>query len=132
MGFEAVRIAIESRLQDNLVDSIPIKFDNVPFTFPSKKTSYIALTIQTGEGVQVAMSPKRFRHVGIITCQIFAPEGKGTKEVGEITDRISAIFQGVQFSGITCRTASSIRVGETEGKFQINVNIPFFWDETGT
>lgn len=132
MGFEAVRIAIESRLKDNLLSSVPIKFDNVPFNYPSKKTSYVALVILTGEGFQIAMSPKRYRHVGIITGQIFAPEDKGTKEANEIADFIKEIFQGIQFSGITCRAANTVRVGEIEGKFQINVNIPFFWDETGT
>lgn len=128
MSFKDEVKAIESRLLANWATT-PIRFEGVPFTEPS--SAYVALTVLTGEGVQISLGDVALRRwPGVIVIQIFVPELSGTRQAKTYADSLGAIFDRAQFSSdnsgvISCRTPSVETIGMLEGWWQVNVLIPY-------
>lgn len=127
--FEDQWKSIEKRMNANWSGSA-VKFDNVPFDYPSQK--YVALHVLFGDGFQASLGDTPFfRHVGIVMLQIFVPKETGTKDVGTLADRFRTIFNHKQFEGITTRAVNGPRrVGETSGWVQYNCDVAFQWDQS--
>jgi len=129
MSYSAERIAIETRFANAWGTTTPIAYENVPFTPPAE--TYVRLTILTGEERQASMGDAPlYRHAGVIDVGIFAPIGSAAKSVAILADTIAEIFRGMQFAGITCRAPSVRSLGVQEGRYQVNVSVPFQRDET--
>lgn len=122
--------AVESRFAANFtaVPAANIAFDNVPFDVPT--TSWVRLVVNPGVSEQVAMgATKQFRHSGLITVQVFTPVDKGSQAAFDLADDVSEIWRGASFSGIIARVPSATVAGVRDGWFQINVDVPFYFDE---
>ena len=134
MSLATARRDIEKRLDANWATTV-IAWDNVNFIPPDAAAgnSWIRLSILDGEAIRMNLgNPGIHRQTGLITIEIFAPLSEGTDTVRGYADTIASIFRDKQFNGITCREASPENLGENNGWYQMNINIPFFWDGTYT
>lgn len=102
--------------------------DNVNFKTPSDGIWY-RLTVQHGINIVVGMGSKPcVRETGIVTIQVFYPNNKNTLSVKRLTDSLGGHFQHHHIGKLKLRTASIIDVPEREDGYQINVNIPYWFN----
>ena len=96
------------------------------------KKPWVRFIIREGNGVlQTIGSPSRCdRYAGVMIVQIFVAQKTGTGIPRGYADSISNIWKG--FEGepdVQFLTPSISIIGDLQGWFQINVNIPFSNDE---
>jgi hypothetical protein len=127
MGYEEAFQTIESRFFTQWGDTTAIVADNVETSPPA--STYVEFQIHTGDSFQAALGERFYRHVGIVSINIFLPKGGGTRPGVKLADQAAEIYRGQSFSGITFRAPKVTRVGEVNGRFVYNVSIPFFRDE---
>lgn len=133
MSFENIRKNIQSYFQSNFnhLNFDKIAWDNVDFNIPVNE-DWLRFSVQTitSDIVSVGSSSIKIRNQGMIFIQIFVYRSTSTLNSDIIADRICDIFEGVQL--ITGETFSSARkndVGQSEGWFQTNLSIPFYYDK---
>ncbi len=124
MGFEALRESIETRMADNW-STTEVAYENVPFTPPAGP--WVRLQINLGEGGSMGIlgSAVTVRDQGVISLQVFVPEGQGSKAANDLVDALITIYEHQRFDGITTYTASPRAAGITNGWHQTNITIPF-------
>lgn len=136
MSFETVGNTIRSRYKTEVADAHPVstQYDNQKFTPPSD-TIWSRLTINFGESDQESTggSTKRFRTIGVMTAQLFAPLNKGDKVLLELVDLIVSKFRSVTSAPVTFRTPSVSEGRRTpDGNWwQISVVCPWYTDDLG-
>ena len=130
MSSEAARRDIEKRFTSNWATTV-IAYDNVKFNKPEPDVSWCRLRIEETNVDRTNVGlPGKHRTYGDIIIEIYTPIGTGTRISKQYSDTIAEIFRDVQFSGITCREATPITVGEASGWWQVNLFIPFFYTAT--
>ena len=132
-AFSEASNAIRTRFA-SLWNTTPIAWQNVSY-FPTVGTPFVFLEIlhSTSEQITLGAAGSRlFREFGIIYANIFTPVNEGTKRALEYADSISAIFRGVEFSGVLCKTAMVRDGGISEdGNWHITrVATEFQYDKT--
>lgn len=129
MSFEATRAAIAARMA-TYTDN-PVAQENHEFTPPTDGTPWVRLNIIEGDSDIAGLggAARLFRNTGVIICQVFTQEGKGTKEALDIADVLETLWSGASFNGITCRASSVARVGASGGWYQVNITTPYYWDD---
>lgn len=130
MSFDAERIAIEKRTQDNYT-TYPVRYENVRFEEPSK-APWVSLSILNGRGQRVSIGTSRalHRHAGVIQFDVYTPEGEGTVVARQIADELSTLFNEVQFSAgssgtITTRVPAIRSLGVTAGWYRLVVSVAY-------
>jgi hypothetical protein len=103
------------------------------FTIPLNET-WVRFTCQENDGRQVSMgSPgnNRFRHFGIVTVQVFQPEGNNSIDARTKATAALAAFMGAQTAnGVNFFDVTARQIGNDEnGFYQINVLSSFYYDE---
>lgn len=133
-SFADERAAIEKRMKDNWTTT-PIVFDNVGFR--PTDSAYVAIFIQNASAQQIEIkgTTPLHRYSGIIAIQIFTDANSGSNTARTYADTIAAIFRNQSFSygnsgTIFCRSPNVQRVGVVEGRFQLNLSVPFYRDAT--
>ncbi len=105
--------------------------DDAPEETPSD-AAWVRFNINHNDGKQATMgSPgaNEFRHIGIITIQIFTPEGKYAIRNKELTNSALEIYQGIEDSGITYYNVRPDKIGNDGfGWYQTNVIAEFRYD----
>ena len=127
MESERVAQLIRERFSESY-DRTPVAWPNKGFQ-PQSQEPWVRLTILGGDGRQVATAGRRLRRVGVITAQVFVPEGSGDRKAHEIADAVAGIFEAMTLEGVRFRAADLEHVGADGGWYQLNVSIPFEWDE---
>ena len=136
MTFEEFRAFVEGKMQTDWT-ATPIEFENVNdsaalTTAKNNKSPWIRFVIRSGDGnLQTIGSNSRLdRFAGNLIAQIFVAQKTGTAIARGYADDIADIWRG--YAGQPCvqfYTPFSNEIGDNEGWFQINVNIPFLNDE---
>ena len=127
MNWEDEHFLIENHLDDNWIDT-PYTVENTAFTPPPGP--WVKLIVLSGESKAISLGPNiRTRNSGTICVQIFTQQNTGVSEARKLADRVAQIFQNESFNGITCRAASMEYIGERGGRYQLNVNVPFYRDD---
>jgi len=114
--------------------AFPVQYDNVSenaFVKPDD-SKWARFHIMAGQGAQLTLgATKDHRFPGVAVVQIFIPQGQGDKEAHEIADVIKTYFMSTSDSGVTYRTPYELpgRSDTDTGEWQVNVNIPFYFDE---
>jgi len=133
-SFADERAAIEKRLKDNWTTT-PVVFDNVGFR--PTDSAYVAIFIQNASATQIELTgaTPRHRYTGLISIQIFTDANSGSNTARTYADTIAAIFRNQTFSSgnsgtIVCRSPNVQRVGVVEGRYQLNLTVPFLRDAT--
>jgi hypothetical protein len=111
----------------------PIQWPDVKKPVPDAQT-WVRFTCQETDGRQASIgSPgsNRFRHFGLITIQIFQPEGQASKDARTKATTALGAFMGAKTDGgIYFYDAYARQVGnDGNGFYQINVIVPFYYDE---
>jgi hypothetical protein len=139
--FEDERIAIETRLASNWESApgvlrTPIRYwsSNAPFVQPT--TAWIALQIEPDVGRQVSLGDgvQLHRYDGLITIQVFTPEGTGPTAADQYVDLLDPIWRRQEFSYgtsglIRCRTPWKRPVGIDRGWYQVNLKVLYQRDK---
>ena len=121
MGIDADRQTIEGMLFNNWATT-DIAWDGVDYT-PEAGTSWISLSILPGEDQSSTMGS--YKHIGVLTIQIFTPEHEGSAVARGYADTLSGIFRKVEQSGIVFKMPTTTRVGASNGWYQMNVSVPY-------
>lgn len=139
MTFDEFRAFAETKIQTDWT-ATPIEFENATESDALKaakdsKTPWIRFTIRDGGGelITVGSDSRLDRFVGLLIIQIFVAQKTGTGQARRYADQLSGFWKG--YAGQPCvqiLTPSINVIGENEGWFQINVNIPFQNDEFST
>lgn len=130
MSYETVFNTIRSRFKTLIEDgeSIPVHYDNAPFDKPDDSI-WIRFTIVPGVTEQVEI-PSTFRTFGLATAQVFTKIETGDKLALETADTVKSSFRAISVSGVTFRTPSLEVIGRSENWWQVNIECPFYSDET--
>ncbi len=124
------QLAIETRFEANWIDNdVELRFENEARKQP--EGPFIRLRIENLRSRLVGIAGNRhlYRRPGWISMQCFVVTKKGTQACGVMADAAIAIFEGQQFSSITCRESEVLRLGDDgKGFWQINAKVFFDYD----
>jgi hypothetical protein len=135
MSYELAVKTIRNAFSVSWGNSTPIAYDDVVNVEipPSPAATWVRLNIAHVDGYQASIgSPNsnKFRREGLITVQIFQPQGQGSIDARKKADLVIPIFQGKQISGITFYDVQAREIGnDGAGWYQINVLAKFYYDE---
>jgi hypothetical protein len=129
MDFKTATIAMRKYFSDNFTGcQIAIPDQAKEYT-----TSWCRFNILHSTGYQASMgSPtaNRFERQGIITIQIFIPQGDNTVTATDFATTILKLYEGVENSGVLYYNAYAKEVGnDGRGWYQINVLTEFKYSE---
>ncbi|RTL04573.1 hypothetical protein EKK58_10255 [Candidatus Dependentiae bacterium] len=135
MNYEQARKAIQGFFSSNFtaLNANKIAWDNVAFQIPKTKEAWIRFSIQNNiSGYKSFGKSKLTRREGIIFIQIFTPENTETLQASQLTDSITSIFETKLLGGVTFQSPDAREAGISEGWFQINISVPFYFDSITT
>ncbi len=110
-------------------------YPNVQGTKPSAQVAWARVTVSHGPGGQTALTgglgSNRFDRFGLVTVQIFIPNGQGLSQGYILGKVIADAFEGKSTtSAIWFRNVTPPNeIGPSVEWFQINVTIEFEYDE---
>lgn len=134
MSYEQERLTLYERFFTLWEGMTPVAVENYPFN-PPNDVPWVKLNILNDVATRTSLgSSPRYRFGGLVSAQIFTPQGSGTKIGRGLADIIDLIFRDKQLpmenGSILCRTPSVKTIGVTDdGWYQINVNVPFLRDQ---
>lgn len=130
MNLETATATIRAYFAAQWAGLTTVAYDDVKFDIPNGAT-WARLTIRHSYGYQASIgSPgaNRFRSIGTVIVQVFAPEGNASKDARAKADAALEIFRGLSHQGIDFYDAYAREIGNADGWFQINVIAPFRYD----
>ncbi|PCI54162.1 MAG: hypothetical protein COB36_10750 [Alphaproteobacteria bacterium] len=129
MSSESLRKTLETKMAGGWTTT-PVKYENNPFTKPSKE--WVRFTLIEGEGRTAGGgSSVCVRDSGLISLQIFVLENKGTATSNTLKDSFKTLFEHKRITDlnggrdIKTYSASVIPVGVSSGWHQTNITIPY-------
>lgn len=116
-----------------IVDEAYVAWPDRKFTVPERET-WVRFDCQEVEGRQASIgspSNNRFRHFGVVTLQVFQPQGQGSKDArSKAAAALGAFMGATTTNGIVFENAVPRRIGnDGNGFYQINVVVSFYYDE---
>lgn len=124
--------AIETRFKDagaplNTLEKV---YENTPAPSAEVYDEWARLTVQYGDGNRSQIGGSGFRYFGVVLVQIFLREGIGVARGVVLADAVQALFREAQFSGLTFRVPTILKVPFADkGWFQVQITAPFYFDE---
>lgn len=119
---------------DDLVatpESLATQYQNEPFT-PPADDPWASVFIIPGESRQASLGPMpRFRTVGVLAVQLYAPIASGDGILLALTDTVTAAFRGQTIGGIVFRAPAARSMGRDSRWWRWDVTTGFFVDEIG-
>lgn len=128
MKYEEIRRVITTRMRAfSGIAQDCIAYPNQPEVFePPDEGLWCRLNIQYGQAFMAGMADQPYtRKPGQIVIQCFDRVRAGPKALSMLADALEAHFAYWSSGDLECLEASQIVVGETNGFYQINVNIRF-------
>lgn len=132
MTHAQLRQFIEARIAANWT-STPVTYDNLDYA-PAQGASWVRVTILDGAGNRISLGASGAnvaltRFVGVVVVSIFTPGAIGTATARAYADTLDTLFRDVSADGIIYGTPYLTAVGRSEGWYQLNITIPFQWDD---
>ena len=126
-------------LKDWDSNTTPVKFSGEPGltkgndSIPDEKglEEWVRVTINTSGASQrdLAGPESRVRYLGVVTINVFVKSATGApKRARQLMDLIDPKFSRIQVEGITFQTPLPGISGETEGFYQMTLQMPFYRD----
>lgn len=129
-SYSAAQLAIETRFDANWSDqTVRTRYENELRKRPTDP--FIRLSIRNLRSRLVGIAGNRhlYRRPGWISIQCFVPVKEGTQTARVMADAAIAIFEGQQFSSITCRESEMMEIGDDgKGFWQVNAKVFFDFD----
>ena len=133
MSFKTAQNAITAHFASGWATTIA--YDNVEYTPPNPPAAWVRITVQPGLGESASLGATLERQYGDIFVQVFTPENTGTATAADTAqnaaDRLR--FKRIARTGdrdVRTFAASIKRIGNSDGWYQINVTIPFEYDDS--
>jgi hypothetical protein len=109
-------------------------YENVKGAKPTAQAAWARLTVRHGPSAQASLSgatgTSRYERSGILTAQIFIPNGEGLALGYSLAKTVIDAFEGKATPRqVWFRNATVNEVGPSEEWFQMNVTIGFTYDE---
>ena len=114
---------------------VPVIYDNDGNQAYENDESFIRLTVIPGLTNDVSFGATRTeRTYGVAIAQVFVPVGHGDNSALKIADTIRSAFRSTNSSGVDYLNPyiDNIGVVDAGAFYQVNVHIPFEYDETYT
>lgn len=124
--FEVANTLIEDRLRDSWSDT-DIDWDNVEFT-PVRGTAFVRLQTEWVDANVISIGGRN-RGTGYINLSVFVPSNTGTVTVSNMADSLSAIFNKWESGNLKFLVARTVRIGEQNQWYRLDVLVPFLYDE---
>ena len=132
MSYTALHNAIRKRFKEQVAgpESLPVAWDNAAPPATAGIALWARFSIRTGDtdAAELGGTP-RYRTVGVAFAQLFAPTAKGDAGLLTLADTVVAAFRGVRADGVTYRSPSLTPVGRSDAWWQVNVELPFYYDD---
>jgi len=133
MNFIQAEAEIRKFFNDAWNDATEIAWPDLKFTIPDSE-NWVRFDCTENDGEQVSMgSPgsNRFRHYGIVTIQVFAPQDQGSVDARQLaTDALGVFMGAVTTNGVYFYDVQGRQIGnDGNGFYQINVVASFYYDE---
>lgn len=127
--FGAKQTAIEEFFQDGL-SSHQLVFENMGGVSPELFDEYLRLTVQFGDSYRMQIGGQAYRHPGLVMVQVMVKEGVGVSRAMVLADEVKDLFLEAVHEGINFQVPYVTKqpVSE-EGWFQVQVSVPFYFDE---
>lgn len=134
MNFNEAEAEIRKFFDTAWADLTPVAWPDSRYDPPSNDQTWVRFNCRENDGFQSSIgSPgsNRFRHFGIVTIQIFQPQGQGSVDAREKATAALAVFMGQETTnGIHFYNVQAAQVGnDGNGFYQINVLASFRYDE---
>lgn len=138
MDTEATRAAIFDHFKTgwtgSIASAIPVKYPGQKWVQPTSG-KWASLSLQLGDRDSAAIGAARVRQVGVVTLQIFVPEGEGTAPGYKAADHFGSFMDAAQLVPATGLVITFEHAGVSgpfpSGTFQqLNATIPFRVDKT--
>lgn len=130
MNFKQAEAAIRDYFNTGWNDLTPIAWPDLPFNQPS--TIWVRFTMKNNIGEQVSIGDvgnNYHRRQGIVTIQIFQPQGQGTTDARTKADVAADIFIENALSGMIFKKVNARDIGaDGQGWYQYNVTAEYQYD----
>lgn len=130
MNFEQAEAALREHFNTEWDGLTPIAWPDVAFTPPAG--TWVRFSAKHNDGFQASMgSPgsNRYRRLGIVTIQIFQPQGQASTDARAKADAASDIFIANGLAGFLFRNIVAADIGpDGAGWYQWNVRAEFQYD----
>jgi len=125
MLFDQCRVDVETEIQANWNET-HVVYENEELKYADE---YIRPAIIYGESNQVTLGPSgTHRRLGVLVIQIFVKENTGTRRIKFLADTLTPLFKSVKLGIIQFESPTLIRVGQNNGYYQENFQVPFYVD----
>ncbi len=131
MASESFFNTIRIRWRDlvSVPQSLPTGYDN-DFNFQIPESDrWARFIIDIFSTTLIEISAYRVRHLGVVSVQLFDNLGAGDKGLLSLYDIIEPNFRNQTTDGIVWRQPDLTRVGQSGKWYQVNVDLPFEFDE---
>jgi hypothetical protein len=111
--------------------SAPLLYDNQDGDRPEEPTLFGRLTIQHANGTRADLAGLRFRREGLMTVQVFVPQGSGTELADQTAEALVEALEGVgpaTLENVWLRDIGMREVGPDGTYHQVNVEAEFTFD----
>lgn len=123
MSYEQERADLIAFLNTNWV-STPIDWENSPSGEPA--LPFIQPTILNAASNGLSLGYESTRFPAVLSINIWFAQGSGTILPNQYADDLIDLFKGVDIgTNVQCMAPYKTVLGEADGRYQINVTIPF-------
>lgn len=114
--------------------AFPAVYDDLPDNKPTSETVWARATIRHADGRQASLSgahaTRRYKAVGTVFVQVFAPVGDGSTACYEAAKVVLDAYRDARNPDVWFRDVRLKEIGNGKGAFtQINVEATFSYDE---
>lgn len=133
MDYKTARHAMQGYFNTGWASATPIVWGNDSTYEPEEGTSWVRFNITHSAGFQSTMgdpSNNRFERQGIITVQIFSPQGEYGETASDLATNALKLYEGTVDNGIYYFDAYANDIGnDGNGWHQVNVLTSFRYNE---
>jgi len=133
MDYKSARKELLEYFNTGWASATPVTVGNDAKYEPTEGQSWVRINIQHSTGFQSTMgdpSNNRFERQGIVTIQIFTPQGDFGVSASDLATDALKLYEGIESNGVFYYDAVVNEVGNDErGWHQVNVLASFRYNE---
>lgn len=115
---------------DAEVTGVTKVFENMPSPAPELLDDWVRCTVLFGDSKRIEIGGGTYRYIGVVAAQIFLKEGVGVSRGVAIADIIKTALMDQVDSGVNYQVPYVTKIPFADkGWFQVQVTIPFYFDE---
>lgn len=124
MSYEQARSDIVGYLNTNY-STTAIDWENSKAGEPA--LPFIQPSILDGTALGLALDYQSIQYPGVISINVWLAQGSGTIVSNQLADELVTLFTHQQIGIVETKAAYKTVVGESNGRYQLNITIPYEW-----